>query len=98
MSKNNGFKKTRKKVGERVANTFDLPKEIIMDIPKLTLIGNKEITIECHRGVIQYTSEKIRISINGGELIVNGNKLTINSILPDEITIYGEISQISFED
>ncbi len=98
MSENVNLKKTRKKMGEKVANTFDLPKEVIMDIPKVTLIGNKEISIENHKGVIQYTNEKIRISITGGELIISGEGLIINSIIPEEVIIYGEISQISFED
>jgi len=98
LSKNDNSKKPRNKLRETLADTLDLPKEIIMDIPKLTLIGNNEITIESHKGVIQYSSERIRISITGGELIIDGRGLIINSILPEEITIYGEISQVSFED
>ena len=84
-------------MGETFANAFDLPKELVVDIPKITLIGNREMSIESHKGIIQYTSEKIRISITGGELIVSGKELLINSILLEEITIYGEFYQIAFE-
>ena len=68
-------------MGETLANAFDLPKELVVDIPKITLIGNQEMSIESHKGIIQYTSEKIRISIVKGELIISGKDLFINSIL-----------------
>ncbi|MBS3968576.1 MAG: sporulation protein YqfC [Clostridia bacterium] len=97
MGNKTSIKKMRKKAGETLADAFDLPRELIIDIPKITLIGNQEMAVESHKGIIQYTSEKIRISIAGGELIVSGKKLFINSILPEEIVIYGEFHQISFE-
>jgi len=84
-------------MGEALANAFDLPKELVIDIPKITLIGNREMAIENHRGIIQYTTEKIRISVAGGELIVSGKELFINSILLEEIIIYGEFHQITFD-
>lgn len=90
-------KKERKKMGETFANAFDLPKELVIDMPKITLIGNKEMSIESHKGIIQYTSEKIRISIAKGELVVSGKELFINSIFLEEIIIYGEFHQITFE-
>ena len=89
--------KNRKKMGETLANAFDLPKELVVDMPKITLIGNKEMVIENHKGIIQYASEKIRISITTGELIVSGKELFINSILLEEIIIYGEFQRIAFE-
>ncbi|WP_242841670.1 sporulation protein YqfC [Desulfitibacter alkalitolerans] len=97
MGKKTSIKKTRNRVGETLADAFDLPKELIIDIPKITIIGNQEMAVESHKGIIQYTSERIRISIAGGELIIAGKKLLINSILPEEIVIYGEFYQISFE-
>ena len=89
-------KKNRKNIGETLADAFDLPKELIIDIPKITLIGNREMAIESHKGIIQYTNEKIRISVAGGEVIVSGKELFINSILLEEIVIYGEFHQVTF--
>ena len=97
MENKTNVNKPRKKVGETLADAFDLPKELIMDMPKITIIGNKEMAIESHKGIIQYTSEKIRIGIAGGELIVSGKDLLINSIVLEAIIIYGEFQQISFK-
>ena len=39
---------------EILVDKFDLPAEIVMDIPKIIITGNKEITIENHKGISSF--------------------------------------------
>lgn len=89
--------KKKQKLSKTVADAFDLPREVIMDIPKISMVGNQQITIENHRGIIQYSDEKMRICITGGELIILGKNLIVDSIVPEEIKIYGKINNVMFD-
>lgn len=37
---------------EKILNKLDLPSDISLDLPKIIVIGNREITIENHKGII----------------------------------------------
>lgn len=84
------------KVTSQVADIFEIPKDIAMNLPKITLIGNLLAYIENHRGLIQYDNQLVRINLLRGELVVNGENLVIRSVVPEEIIIEGRIVQIGF--
>ncbi|MEW6623568.1 MAG: sporulation protein YqfC [Bacillota bacterium] len=97
MSKNEIVKDTSKKVGESMADILDLPKEVLMDVAKITIVGSRQVTIENHKGIIQYTSEKMRISVGEGEVIICGKDMVIKSIAPEEINISGTVQRVLLE-
>lgn len=77
------------------ASFLDIPKEIMLDLPKITVIGDIQLYLENHRGIIEYTKEQVRISISIGELVVTGEELVLRNILPDEIYLDGRIKTVS---
>lgn len=86
--------KQRRKIKERVAEILELPKDVVMDTPKITLIGNIQLNIENHRGIIEYCIDKIRINTSIGVYKITGLNLIIKNILPEEIIVTGEIENI----
>lgn len=78
----------------RMAETLELPKDVVMNVPKLTLIGNVQLSIENHRGIIQYDINSIRINTNIGVYKITGEDLVIKSIVAEEIIISGNIENI----
>jgi hypothetical protein len=40
------------RIKESMITKLDLPREMILDLPKVTIISNSEISIENHKGVI----------------------------------------------
>lgn len=81
---------------EKISNTFELPKDIVLDISKLIIIGTGQITVENHKGLIEYSEELIRINTGSCVMKLYGKKLAIKSIFQEEITITGEITKIEF--
>lgn len=81
---------------EKITHFLELPKEIIYNLPKITLIGNLQVLIENHRGIIEYSAGKIRISVNTGEIEVLGKDLAICNITRDEICLDGDISGLQY--
>ena len=81
----------------RLAELFDLPQEIILNAPSISLIGNLKLQVENHRGIIEYKTELIRIRIKRGQLIITGRELAIERLTEEEVTVTGEITDLSFE-
>ena len=84
------------KIKEDLSNMFELPKDIILDIAKITMIGNNQVTVENHKGIVEYSDELIRVNTGNGILKINGKKLNIKAIMQEEITIAGIIESLSF--
>lgn len=43
---------------EIIAEKFNLPRDIMLDLPKITIISDNEITIENHKGVVLFEIKK----------------------------------------
>ena len=86
----------RGKVRQLMTEILELPKDLVLDLPRMTLVGNVQLTLENHRGVILYTDTHIRIAVARGEIVIAGKKLTLRSILSDEIIVDGTIRNVSY--
>ena len=74
-----------------LSEALELPLDITLDLPKIYIIGNKEVSIFNHKGIIEYTNHLIRINSKVGILKVIGTELEIKNILSEEILIVGNI-------
>jgi len=92
MEKGKGF------ISRAMADLLEIPKDLVLDIPKITLIGRSELYLENHRGIIEYSSIRLRINLSRGFLEIQGENLEIKALLPDEIKIGGDISTCKFVD
>lgn len=75
---------------------MDLPADVMMDLPRVTMIGNFHIYIENHKGVIRFTKTELRLRLTEGELLVIGNEFVIKNILPEEMLLEGIIEDVRF--
>lgn len=82
---------------EQISDTFELPKDITLSLPKITVLGNIQVRLENHKGIIEYGEEKIRINTKIGVFIVTGEKLYLRNIIKEEIIIEGIIHHISIQ-
>jgi sporulation protein YqfC len=84
-------------IKEKIANLFELPKDVVLDLPRISIIGNLELNIENHRGIIEYEQEIIRIRIQDGQVIISGKELIIESLTKSEVGIKGYIKDVTFK-
>lgn len=78
-----------------LAHFLELPKELVMGLPRITMLGDIQMIVENHRGIIEYTAERVRIGTSIGELQVTGSGLTLRAIYPEEISVDGKIRGIA---
>ncbi|MGE5633219.1 MAG: sporulation protein YqfC [Caulobacteraceae bacterium] len=84
------------KIREKLSNAFELPKDIVLDVSKVIIIGTSQVTIENHKGIIEYNEELIRVNTGSGIMKLCGKNLSIKQIFQEEITITGEILSVSY--
>lgn len=79
---------------ERTAELFDLPADALAGLPRLELVGDKELRMENHRGILAYGSQEIHVS--GGSFVVKivGEGLELRAMTGLELLITGRICQI----
>ncbi|MBU9712058.1 sporulation protein YqfC [Evansella tamaricis] len=90
------MKQLKKRMRQWMTEQMDLPADVMMDLPRVTLIGNFHIYIENHKGVIRFTKEELRLRLTEGELLVVGSNFVIKNILPEEMLLEGVIQDIRF--
>ncbi len=81
---------------EKFSEMLELPKEIVMNIPKLTLVGNGDMMLENYKGIIEYEESRIRVNTGIGVIRVTGSRLLIKEITSEDIIISGEIRGLEF--
>lgn len=77
---------------------LDLPKDVVLDVPKIIVIGKEEITIENHKGILTFDENEIRINSKSGPLSIKGENFEILYIATSTITISGKFASISYEE
>ncbi|MCI8437313.1 MAG: sporulation protein [Lawsonibacter sp.] len=80
---------------ERTAEVLDLPADALAGLPKLELVGDCELRVENHKGILAYGREEIHIS--GGIYLIKiaGRELELRAMTGVELLITGTITQIS---
>lgn len=76
---------------EKTAQALDLPADAVAGLPRLSLVGDRELLVENHRGILAYGTEEIHIG--GGRLVirVKGNGLQLRAMNEAELLITGQI-------
>ena len=83
---------------EKILNKLDFPSDISLDLPKIVVIGNREITIENHKGIIAFESNMVKINSRVGAITIDGRNFEILFIGETSITIKGIFSGVSYEE
>jgi sporulation protein YqfC len=82
---------------ERILNKLEFPHDISLDLPKIIVIGDREIIIENHRGIIFFETNMVKINSRIGAIVIKGEEFEILFIAETSITISGIFQGISYE-
>lgn len=80
-----------------VSKFLEIPREVISNIPKITVTGFDEVLIENFKGILEYEDYFTRISTNIGIININGFNLKLNQMTDDDILVSGRIESLDFE-
>lgn len=92
--KSSGGSKLRR-VESSLVELLDLPADVVFDLPRLTVIGNRRVVVQNHRGIVAYTPRQVRVGATGGEVEITGEELQLEAILSEEVVVRGRIARIN---
>ena len=89
-------KAKRADIKKNISETFELPGEIVLNMPLISLRGREEAVIENYRGIIEYSPDRIRINTTAGIFRLTGENLFIKCLDADNIVVAGKIISAEF--
>ncbi len=78
-------------------DSFQLPKDVIYRDSLISLTGQRELYLENHKKLLNYTTEEIKLRLYHGSICITGKKLAISYYTNEELKITGKISGITFD-
>jgi len=86
----------RHRVRQRMADFLELPREVVLDLPKIVVVGDVQVLIENHRGIVAYGPDQVRVSVGEREVTVHGRELVLRHVRSEELLVEGRITGLSF--
>jgi len=90
------MRRLRRKMSAYTAKLLELPQDVTLDLPRTTMIGNRQLYIENHNGVLHFSDDRLLLALTNGKLEVMGQELTIRAIWSEEVFIEGVIREIKY--
>ena len=89
--------KRKKNVKNRIDRMLEVPDEIALNVPKVTILKFEQMIIENYKGILEYQDFFIRVKTNIGIINVNGFNLSLKEMTTDDIIVNGKIESIDYE-
>ena len=89
-------RKRRERVLDSVAELFDLPADVVAGLPRLEMVGSRQLYLEHHTGILSYSDTQIDANTSAGVLRVTGKGLTLLAMTAEELRIGGEIGAVTW--
>lgn len=87
----------RKRLRQELFSALELPLDISMDLPRVTIVGDLGVFIENHRGLIRYSPERIVIGVGQGQIAILGKDLEIEEVSTEDMIVRGSIGAVQME-
>ena len=80
-----------------LAEVFDLPLDTVAQLPHVELLGDRELLLSGHRGILAYSGEEILVSAPPYTLLIRGTCLTLRTMTGEELRVAGRIAGIEVQ-
>ncbi len=80
----------------RVSDAANIPKDVILGVPLIRMVGQEEFYIENYRGILEYTDTFIRVQTKIGQIHLSGKGLEIIYYTNDEMKVVGHIESLEY--
>lgn len=88
------MRKSVNRLKKSAVQAFELPEDVMLHMPVMHLTGAQKLHVENHRGLIEYTTERLRIRTTMGEVVVTGKDMLVKEIGKDDILVLGTVQNV----
>ena len=93
----NMMKRKKNSMKSRINKVLEVPDEVALKVPKLTILKFEEVLIENYKGILEYQDFFVRIQTYIGIININGFELSLEEMTTDDVIVKGKIESIDFE-
>lgn len=86
----------KQNIRKNFSSMLELPKEITLNFPLITIVGNEDFTIENHKGILEYSSGRVKLTTECGVLKIEGSGLILKEITSENLSVTGKIQSLEF--
>ncbi|ALX48120.1 sporulation protein YqfC [Lentibacillus amyloliquefaciens] len=90
------MKKWQLRIAPWLSKCFSLPSDVMMELPRVTMIGQLHVYIENHQGLSVYSDKELKLKSNKGYIQILGSSFVLKMMLPEEILLEGHIKEVKF--
>lgn len=87
----------RKRLRETAKDSF-LAEDLEPGLPRIEIIGDRRVTVENHRGIIEYGDTLMRIQCGRLQLRIEGTSLELRALSLNEVSVTGKIRAVEYVD
>jgi len=87
---------SRESLRNKMADAANMPKDVVLGVPIITMTGRIELNVENYNGIIEYTDIVIRLSTKSGQIKIVGQHLQIEYYTSDEMKVTGQIKTVEY--
>lgn len=89
-------KKGRKSLLDHAVDRLDLPAEVLIDMPKVSVTAGARVVVENHKGLMDYGTEQVLVAGGRQSVKISGANLELRAMTAEALLVTGEIFQIEF--
>lgn len=79
-----------------ISDRLGLPKDILTDLPLISITGTTEITVDNFKNIKGFTDTQIILSTKDKYIILSGSALEITHLTKETVTVKGTIKKLEF--
>jgi len=92
-----GVSRLLRKLRQEISEFLELPLDVSLDLPKVTIVGDLGVLIQNHRGLIAYAPDRIVVGVGNGQIAVFGKSLEIEELSREDMIVRGSILSVRME-
>ncbi|MFR1233771.1 MAG: YabP/YqfC family sporulation protein [Evtepia gabavorous] len=73
---------------EKTSRLLDLPADGVAGVPKVELLGDRELYLENYKGILSYGKEELHVDGGAWVLRISGRDLEIKAMREQELRIF----------
>ncbi|MCL2843647.1 MAG: sporulation protein [Oscillospiraceae bacterium] len=89
-------KPKRRGLLDRARDAFDLPGDVLHNLPRVTVAGGNRLLVEHHRGLLDYGDAAIVIAGGNVTVRVVGDGLRLRAMTAEALLITGSVFGVEF--
>ena len=79
-----------------VAELFDLPADVVAGLPRLEMVGSRQLYLEHHTGILAYSQDQVDANTSAGVWRIRGETCTGWAMTAGERRIGGRIRSVEW--